>query len=119
MLPLCLMRFALCRLEPAALTLNVSSDELFIALGEVDDSFDQADYATDSAGHKSNHNLDDPLSRITENKLMNTEAPEQNAADARRQLLIGPLDFPIRHSALIYRRHRLIGGAWTKSSLAS
>ena len=41
-------------LEPALLAIDVSGDELFVGLGQVDDAFNQADKATNTGKIEAN-----------------------------------------------------------------
>ena len=72
--------------EPGVLAGDVGAVELFVALGQVEDSFDQADDADDrgdeTAGDDRHHQHDDAGRGISEIKFVNAEASEQNAQNS-------------------------------------
>src|ERR1051325_1925769 len=69
-------------LEPAAFILDVRSNEFFVRLREVDNTFYHSNDAADPAGHACNNDLDNAFGGIAENELMHPKAAEQDAANA-------------------------------------
>jgi len=73
-------------LEPLLLVGDVCVMELGVALGEVDDSFYEADDSHDDWSSKEKDRSDDryeehddPCLRIAQNKLVNSEGPQQDS----------------------------------------
>ena len=95
-------------LEPTLLVLDVSPDEVFVRLGEVDDSFDETDNRSDSTGHKCDDDLNNSFGGIAKDEFMNAKPAQQDPANARNQFLLGSECFPICHLPLVYSLHRLV-----------
>jgi hypothetical protein len=108
-------------LKPTLLVLYVSSDKFFVRLCKVDNAFHQTDYRTETAGEKSDNDLDNPFIRVTQYELMDPKSPDENSADAGHDLLIRAQRLPIDHgsrSALINGLHGLVSAYRTQRSLA-
>lgn len=53
-------------LEPALFVLDVSSHKLFIRLRQVDNALNDAEYVANTTRQKSDHQLNNSFSRVTE-----------------------------------------------------
>src|SRR5438132_8574522 len=71
-------------LEPALFILDVGADEFFVALGQINNAFDQADDTANPAGADSDDDLQDALLGITKNEFMNAQAAQQDTTNAGR-----------------------------------
>jgi len=88
-------------LEPALFILDVSSNEVFVGFGEVDNAFYQTDDSARPAGYECNNYLDDALGGVAENELVNTKATYQDAEDACDDFLVATELFPVGHLSRI------------------
>src|SRR6185295_3185579 len=102
-------------LEPALLALQVTHDKLFVRFGEIYYSFDDPDYAghdrKDAAGQDRYEKHDDPLGRVAQHELVNTESPNHYPQDSSQDLFVSSHRLPISHCSwrsLVYRLHWLI-----------
>ena len=60
--------------EPALPTLDIGSHKILVALGEINDSFDQTDEVAQAAGYDSDHDFDDPLCRIAKDEFVDSKS---------------------------------------------
>jgi hypothetical protein len=80
-------------LEPALLVLDVSPDEVFVRLGEVDDSFYETDNRSDSARHECDDDLNDSFGSVAKDKFVNAKSAQQDPANARHSFFSAPSAF--------------------------
>src|SRR2546422_3976914 len=107
-------------LEPSPLILNIGSHKLLVRLREINDSLNETDNAADATRNAGDHDLNDALSRVTQNEFVNSKATQQDAANTCDQLFVRALSFPVYHWSLIDRLHGLIATTHgTKSTLTS
>jgi hypothetical protein len=72
-------------LEPTFLAGDVGGDKSLVALGQINDAFDQPDNAADAK--ESQNQLDDALLGVAKVELMDAQAAQQNAKDAGHDFL--------------------------------
>jgi len=91
--------------EPALLSLDVGSDELLVLLSEVDYSFDDANHVwhncQKAAAQNTHQKHDYTFSGVAQNELMDSQAAQQNSANAGWHLLVRAQRFPVSHRLLI------------------
>jgi hypothetical protein len=75
-------------LKPTAFVRDVSIDEIFVALCEVDDALDEADDSADAASANGDHDLDYSFLCVTEYEFVNAQSANQDAADSSGDFLV-------------------------------
>jgi hypothetical protein len=99
------MRFKAGLSEPALFSLDVGSDKLLVLLSEIDYSLDDSNHvwhdcqkATAQNTHQKHYYT---FSGVAQNELMDSQAAQQNSANAGGHLLVRAQRLPVSHRLLI------------------
>lgn len=77
------------RSEPTFAAGDVGIDEFLIALGEINDAFDQADDSKHAAGHETDDELDHSLLGVSEDEFMGSGPSKKDAEKTSEQFFFG------------------------------
>jgi hypothetical protein len=77
-------------LEPALFPGDVGGDKILVALGEVNDAFNETDDATDATGKDADDDLDDAFLCVAEYEFMNSQLPNRMPNMPHRIFLSAP-----------------------------
>jgi hypothetical protein len=80
-------------LKPAFFIIDVGVHKILIALGQIDDSFDEANNTGGTTGTHANDELDDAFLGVAKVEFVNCEAAQQNAENASHNLFVRTGDF--------------------------